>query len=284
MKRIILIVLSLWCVVIAASAKLPVQVKKSTAFLFLRDSNRVLIPSGTGFFIQVNAQQNNDTVRFGYLVTSKHALRMMNGTLSESLYVRIDRKDGLSDTLLVPLTVNGVRRYAVHTDSTVDLAVLPAFPDAARYDFLFTPYAMIAPEDFVNRFGIVEGDEVFYTGMLASQPGVLKNAPAVRTATFLQFSDEKYRTLAGWTEGYLLDASFTPGMSGAPLYYYAPADSISGRPSATFLLAGIVSGAFPNNTTNGQFLIVTPAYKLFEVLNQPFLTEERNKEFLKLRK
>lgn len=283
MNRIVPILLLCFLVMLSASAKLPVQVKKSTAFLFLRDSGRTLVPSGTGFFLQVNAQQNSDTVRFGYLVTSKHALRIGNGPLADTLYLRIDRKDGLCDTLLVPLKANGVPRYAVHTDSTVDLAVIPAFPDAARYDFLFTPYSMIAPADIVKRLGLVEGDEVFYTGMITSQTGILRNTPAVRTAKFLQFSDEKFRTAAGWMEGLLLDSPFAEGMSGAPLYYYASADSSSGRISTTFLLTGIISGPFPNEK-NAAFLMATPAYKLLEVLNQPFLTEERNKEFQKVKK
>ncbi|MFZ4620059.1 MAG: hypothetical protein ACOYNS_05850 [Bacteroidota bacterium] len=276
----------LFCVSLPLFAlKVPLQVKRSVAFIFAKDSTNRLTPTGTGFFVLLNAQQNGDTANFGYLVTSKSSFMRQNGSFYDSLYLRINRKDGYSDTLIIPMIQNGSPRYFVHQDSTVDLAMVPAYPDMNRYDFLFTPVSMVAPIDFLKKESIAEGDELFSTGMLNSQIGLFKNIPAVRFSRIVQFSEEKYRLGKTFTELYLIDTPFSGGSNGSPLYYYTPAAKDTGNRTVPvkFVLAGIISGHFLN--ANGErtgLTSVVPAYKLTDLMNAPAVAEERNKEFERL--
>ncbi|MBP6673436.1 MAG: hypothetical protein KA247_09820 [Bacteroidetes bacterium] len=282
MKRLSLIVL-VFCIALPMTAmKIPSQVKKSVAFIFVKDSVNRLSPVGTGFFMLLNAQQNGDTANFGYLVTTKSSVRTMNGKYYDSVYIRINRKDGYSDTLIIPLTLNGVPRYFVHPDSTVDLAMVPAYPDAGRYDFLFTPVNMIASVDFLRKEIISEGDEFFSAGMLSSHIGLFKNIPAVRFSRMIQLSEEKYPVLNNYSELFVIDSPFSIGSNGSPLYYYVPATKDSAG-SAKFLLAGVVSGHFPRSLIERTGLTsVVPGYRLTEMMNLPAVAEERDKEFQRL--
>jgi len=163
MKSQYLLLALLLAVSSSLEAKIPFQVKKSVAFIFAKDSSKRLIPQGTGFFVLLKDNQNADTTNFGYLVTTRNAITKQNGLFFDTVYIRINRKDGYSDTLTIPLVQNGMPRYFLHPDSAVDLAMVPAFPDGNRYDFLFTPVGMIAPLDFFKKENITEGDEVKIT-------------------------------------------------------------------------------------------------------------------------
>jgi hypothetical protein len=282
MKLRSLIVL-IFCMALPLFAvKIPSQVKKSVAFIFMKDSTNRLQPSGTGFFMLLNAQQNGDTANFGYLVTSKSSVRTMNGVYLIRSISGSTGRDGYSDTLIIPLTLNGVPRYFVHPDSMVDLAMVPAYPDAGRYDFLFTPVNMIASVDFLKKESISEGDEFFFTGLLSSHIGLFKNIPAVSFSRMIQLSEEKYPVGGSYSELYVIDSPFSSGSNGSPLYYYVPATKDSAV-SAKFLLAGVVSGHFPRSQIERTGLTcIVPGYRLMEMMNLPTVAGEREKEFQRL--
>ncbi len=274
----------------ALAAKIPMQVKKSVVFVFAKDSSSRLSPLGTGFFVLLRTNQNTDTANFGYLVTSKNVLKRIDGSFYDTVYIRINRKEGYSDTLIIPLVQKGVRRYFLHPDSTVDLAVIPAYPDLNRYDLLFIPFGMIAQMDFFKKENLGEGDEVFHIGMLSAHIGMFKNIPIVRFGKVAQLSEEKYMLGKSYTELFLVETAITPGSMGSPLYYYAPAskDTGSGTLPAKFFLTGIISGSYgevrPERTKNdtGGLVGVVPAYKLSELLNVPGISQEREKEFTRM--
>lgn len=265
-------------------AKVPIQVKKSVAFIFAKDSNQGLVPQGTGFFVLMRDNQNTDTTNFGYLIMTRSAITKLNGSFFDSIYIRINRKDGYSDTITIPMVQNGAPRYFLHPDSAVDLAMVPAFPDGNRYDFLFTPVGMIAPIDFLKQQDISEGDELFYTGMFDSHLGMFKNIPVVQFGKISQLSEEKYRTENGYTELYLLDVAASVGSNGSPMYYYDEAVKNGDKiiVPAKLLLAGIISGNYGNGNNASGLIGVVPAYKLTELLTTPTVVKEREKEFLRI--
>ncbi len=277
------LIILIFCMALPLFAvKLPSQVKKSVAFIFMKDSTNRLQPSGTGFFVLMNTHLNGDTANFGYLVTSKNSFRTLNSMPVDTVYIRINRRDGFSDTLIIPLRNGGTPRFFVHPDSTVDIAMVPAYPDAGRYDFLFTPVNMIAPVDFLKKESISEGDEFFSTGMLNAHIGIFKNIPTVRFSRMLQLSDEKYQLGDGFSELYVIDEPFSSGSNGSPLYYYVPAPKDTSI-SAKFLLAGVISGHYPRSQTERTGLTaVIPGYRLLEMMNLPAVAAEREKEFLQL--
>jgi hypothetical protein len=264
-------------------AKIPFQVKKSVAFIFAKDSAKRLIPQGTGFFVLLRDNKNSDTTNFGYLVTARSTIAKQNESFFDTVYIRINRKDGYSDTIAIPLVQNGIPRYFLHPDSAVDLAMVPAFPDGNRYDFLFTPVGMIAPIDFLKQESVAEGDEIFYTGLLDTHLGVFRNIPVVRFGKITQLSDEKYLTDKGYTELYLAEIEINDGTNGSPLYYYAPAvkEGEKNAIPAKLLLAGIISGNYGKK--NSGLVSVVPAYKLSELLMIPSAVKEREKEFYRIK-
>ncbi|MCK9409879.1 MAG: hypothetical protein WCX28_02780 [Bacteriovoracaceae bacterium] len=267
------------------SEKYPARVKKSVTFIFSKDSSNRLEVQGTGFFVLLNANQENDTATFGYLVTTKTALKKQNGEFLETLYVRINRKEGYSDTLIVQLNVDSAPRYFIHPDSTVDLAIIPAFPDVNRYDVLYIPSGMIGAVDVFGRENIVEGSEVFSIGMLPSHIGLFKNIPAVRFGRIAQVSDEKYQWDKSFTELYLIETDITQGSTGSPVYYFNEALKDSGGivRSRTLVLCGILVGDYGTGPHASGLARVIPSYKLFDLLNQSAVAGEREKELNRLR-
>ena len=229
------------------------------------------------FFVLLNAKQNNDTINFGYLVTSKATFKKQDGSFLDTVYIRINKREGQSDTLIIPLTQNGAPRYFMHPDSAVDLVVTPAYPDLNRYDFLFIPAGMIAQIDIFKKENLVEGDEVFYTGMLDSHFGIFKNIPIVRFGKIAQLSDEKYSLEKKFTELYLMEMDVAKGSGGSPVYHYANALKDTGNITipTKFFLIGVVSGDYDES----GLARVVPAYKLSELLNIPAAIQERDKEF-----
>lgn len=265
-------------------AKVPLQVKKSLAFIFAKDSIKRLIPQGTGSFILLKDYKDSDTTNFGYLVTTRTAITKQNGSVFDTVYIRINRKDGYSDTLTIPMVQNGTPRYFLHPDSTVNLAMVPAFPDGNRYDFLFTPVGMIAPIDFFKKENVSEGDEVFYTGMYDSHIGSFKNIPAVRFGNIAQLSEEKYLTEFGYTELYLVETAISIGSNGSPLFYYSPAvkEGENTTVPAKLFLVGILSENYGKGNQNNSLVSVVPAYKVTELLTTPAVVKEREKEFTRI--
>lgn len=281
--RIVLFILLL--VLPLSAQRYPSQVKKSASFIFSRDTTNRLAVQGTGFFVLLRTNQGNDSANFGYLVTTKRALQGSNGKYLDTVYIRINRKDGYSDTLLVVLMVNGEARYFPHPDSTVDLALIPAFPDINRFDMLYIPASMIAPADYFARERVTEGMPVFHVGMLEEHLGTFKNIPTIRFGSITQFSDEKYRWNGMLTEFYLMEPGVTHGSAGAPVYHYSEAmkDTAGVLRPARLAVCGIVAGAFRSGARSGEAARVTPSYKLNELLMTPGITAERDKEFVRMR-
>ena len=270
------------------SAKIPPQVKKSVAFIFTKDSTNHLSPVGTGFFVLMKANSNTDTVNFGYLVTAKNVLLNSSGMFFDTVYIRLNRKDGYSDTLNIPLTQNGIRRFFLHPDSSINLAVIPAYPDLNRYDFLFLPAGMIAPIDFFKQENLAEGDELFHIGMYEDHIGMFKNIPVVRFGKIAQLSEEKYAWGNGFTELYLVETQITKGSAGSPLYYYTAAVKDSGGSSvpAKLFLAGIISGNYGGSHSQTEYndlIAVVPAFSLNELFNSPTVMKERENELARIK-
>ncbi|NUN69706.1 MAG: hypothetical protein HUU02_08350 [Bacteroidetes bacterium] len=268
-----------------SAEKYPSQVKKSVTFLFAKDTSGRLTVQGTGFFVLMKADQGPDTATFGYLVTTRTALQRTGGSMLDSVYLRINRKDGSSDTLLVLLRVNGEPRFFPHPDSTVDLVVVPAFPDLNRYDLLYTPASMIVTSEYFARERVTEGTPLFHVGMLEEQLGTFRNIPAVRFGTIVQFSEEKYRWNGMMSEFYVMEPGTSAGSNGAPVFHYveAAADTSGAPRPARLALCGIIAGPFGNTHSGRSAVRVTPSQKLNELLLSPAVSGERDKEFIRLR-
>jgi hypothetical protein len=139
----------------AMAAAPPAEIAKTVTFIFLDDDagnprtlNGGPVPNGTGFFVVV--ENANGPGIYGYLVTAKHVLKDERGNYFRRVFVRVNNKRQSSDFIGLDLAPSGGQQNIfVHTDPSVDIAVIPALPDQNVFDFLAVPNAMIkSKEDF----------------------------------------------------------------------------------------------------------------------------------------
>jgi hypothetical protein len=191
MQRIIrvLIIMLLAALTVRSSsaATIPPDIKKVVTFIFLADQQGNLLrdarsnspqPYGTGFFVIVKNPKGPG--EYGYLVTAKHVLKAPDGTDLARIFVRLDKLQGDADFVPLDLFRNGASAVYTHPDSTVDIAVIPAYPSDTVFAFKAIPDDMLSDKASFKDFNIAEGTEVFFTGLFVSHYGDHHNDPIVR--------------------------------------------------------------------------------------------------------
>jgi hypothetical protein len=198
MKKLIvsLVAVAVYCVS-ARAAPLPPDVLKTVTFIFLadaagniaRDSENKPVPWGTGFFIGIKL--GDGTYMKGYLVTAKHVTKDKEGHDLKRVYVRMNSKEG--DPVLEPLdlSLNNVSTVYTHSDSTVDLAVIPVVPNEKTIDFKMIGEDLLTTKESINQLKIGEGSDVFFVGLFTSFYGQHKNFPIARFGRVAMMSGEK---------------------------------------------------------------------------------------------
>jgi hypothetical protein len=260
------------------------EVKKSVSFIFIPDGENKLRPNGTGFFVGVKNEENENIFNV-YFVTAKHVLQDGSGNYLTEVVLRLNKKDDSSQT--IKITLKEVKIFE-HKDKEVDIALFNCLPDQNVFDFKFIPNGLIADKDVVLKNDISEGDEVFFAGLFTSHIGQNKNQPIIRFGRVALISDEKIE----WKENnkpatmkdlYLLECQSFGGNSGSPVFFQLNPLRKPGQISlggAQIFLAGVMSGSFLHGnhvqiTDTVQNLVsmqnigiaaVTPAYKLHEIL------------------
>jgi Trypsin-like peptidase domain len=291
----------------ARAAPLPPDVLKVVTFIFradavgsvARDASGKPIPWGTGFFVGIKI--GDGTRMSGYLVTAKHVLKDEQGNDLKRVYVRLNAKDGDPVFASLDLFENNVSRVYTHTDSTVDLAVVPVAPDEQTTDFKMMFDELITTKESFKELKIGEGSDVFFVGLFTSFYGQHKNLPIARFGRVAMVSGEK----VPWKDGpnspeqeadlYLLETQSYGGNSGSPVFFYLGPDRLPGQlyMGAEIKLAGVMRGTFlngspiqfqqsptamiPFSTQNIGIAAVTPSYLLREILYSEPLIKLREK-------
>lgn len=195
----------------------------------------------------------------------------------------MNTRDSLSQKVVFSLNAEDPNKNIfVHKDSTVDIAVIPWFPNQEEFDF------KIIPEDYFKNKSdfnnITEGTEVFFTGMFTPYLGDRRMYPIVRFGRVALVTDEKIQ----WdnnekTKLYLIESASYGGNSGSPVFYYLGASRGDGNlyaGSPVIKLMGIMKGFFNNITpiqvintqsipvsiSNVGIAAVTPSFYLNEIL------------------
>ncbi len=271
---------------------IPPEIKSVVCFVFI-EKDAKLVPNGTAFFIAIK-NPSKPTLSNGYLVTARHVL-YKPGTKEflDKVYVRLNKKDGGSEVNIIPIQTKGSNQTVfLHSDTSVDLAVIPFFPDQTKYDFKFLPEKLITTKDDYTNLKIREGSDVFFTGLFAPFIGAEKNYPVVRFGRVALVTDEKIDWMGTLMTLYLIEAGSYGGNSGAPVFFYLgsdrePGSLIVGPP--VLKLAGIMQGTFldaqeikivntkttPVSQSNMGIAAVIPAYKLHELLFSAELRQQR---------
>ncbi len=283
----------------ASAETIPQDVKKVVTFIFpadaqgnlMRDEKNNPIPYGTGFFVSVKSEGGKGL--YGYLVTAKHVLKDPRGNDFSRIYLRLNKRQGDTEFIPLDLVQSGQRVVYTHTDPSVDIAVLPAWPLDTIFDFKVIPEDMLSTKATFAEFNIAEGSDVFFVGLFTTYYGEHKNNPIVRFGRVAMFPDDPI----GWVDYqgqpkqhaqlYLVETQSYGGNSGSPVFFLLGADR---SPKAGYLLgsslikfAGVMRGRF-NDTNPSLGLVenptastpitlpsigiaaVTPSYFLHEIL------------------
>jgi hypothetical protein len=172
---IILLVTSLLKGAVAIAETTPTEVKKVVTFIFPADAQGNLmrdpktnnpIPYGTGFFVGVKSDDGNGF--YGYLVTAKHVVKDFQGKDFNRIYLRLNKQQGDAEFVALDLSQSDLRVVYTHTDPSVDIAVVPALPPQAIYDFKVIPEDMISTKATFDEFNIAEGSDIFFTGLFTN--------------------------------------------------------------------------------------------------------------------
>lgn len=274
--------------------RIPAEVKQVVGFVFVQPEPGKLVANGTGFFVGVKDAQE-PTRSYVYFVTAKHVLTQgAGGAFFPEVFLRLNKKDGKTSELArVPLAAAGpTKNVFVHSDGSVDIAVIPAVPDEKTIDFKFLDEDLVTTKTGFSELKIAEGSGVFFTGLFTPYVGAQRNYPIVRFGTVALVTDEKINWGGAMMDLYLMETASYGGNSGSPVFFYLgsdrePGSIIVGPP--LLKLAGVMMGAFQDvrpvrvieqssttvSTSNMGIAAVVPAYKLHEILFGPELTKQR---------
>lgn len=280
MRKFLIIITFLLSNVLIAQA-IPTEIKKVIGFIYAKNDKGKIAPDGTGFFVGVSDSISKKTAV--YFVTAKHVLKNQNSFL-DTIYVRLNRRDSLSETRSLPLSTTGkTKNVFTHNDETVDIAVIPVRPDPTIFDYLTLPTEMLTNKKSFKELNIREGSDVFFTGMFTPFLGNKKIFPIVRFGRVALITDEKIPWGNEMTDLYLIESSSYGGNSGSPVFFYLGTDRgdggiVIGQPQLK--LAGIMKGYFGENSPikiietqktpvsdrNLGIAAVVPSYFLEEIL------------------
>ncbi|NJM52592.1 MAG: hypothetical protein HC846_03855, partial [Blastocatellia bacterium] len=145
---------------------IPIEVKKSVAFIYTFEEKKNLSKGGTGFFIGEQNSQNPDQYSVS-LVTAKHVIQTDDAkSFLPEISLRLNTIDGGSNMFKVALNLVGNdKNVFLHEDPTVDLAVITILPDKEKYDFSFLESELLTTKEDFEKLNISEGSDVFFTGL-----------------------------------------------------------------------------------------------------------------------
>lgn len=275
------------------SVPIPPQVKSVVSFIFIKDKGGKPVPYGTAFFVGVK-NPSDSNVYSCYLVTAKHVLYEPNTTVFlDKVFVRLNKKKGGSEYVNIPIKAEGDNRTVfTHSDTSVDIAVIPFLPNQERYDFKFITDDMITTKEAYKELNIREGSDIFFTGLFTPYTGDEKNYPVVRFGRVALVTDEKINWQGKRMDLYLIEAGSYGGNSGSPVFFYLGSDRMPGGlvlGQPVLKLAGVMQGTFldaheievvetkkvPIALSSMGIAAVVPGYKLHEILFSDELKKHR---------
>jgi hypothetical protein len=216
--------------------------------------------------------------------------------------LNINNKNSGSEFLAANLLTDGLNQNLfVHSDPTVDIAVIPAWPDETKFDFRAVPMDMIKTKEAFKQTTIAPGSDVFFAGLFVPHVGDKVNTPIIRFGRVAMLPDDRIRWQTDpnkapeLVELYLLETMSFGGNSGSPVFFSQGADR---QPGSIFLgppeitLAGVMSGSF-NEPRPGNFIqtpnavlpvfaqnigiaAVVPSHLLRDILYSPKLKQLRD--------
>lgn len=265
-----------------------IEIKKSVSFIFIKNKEQELIANGTGFFVGV-LKENDHSLYSVYFVTAKHVLTNKKGDYYDSIFLRLNLKEG--DSEYIEIKLKQVELFT-HEDENVDLVLFNCLPNQEKFDFKFIPDQLFTNSEIVATNGISEGDDMFFSGLFTSHIGQKRNQPIVRFGKVALMPEEKIE----WNDPpklmdlYLMECQSFGGNSGSPVFFHLSPFRRPGIIAGTkILLAGVMTGCYldygriqfleaitlPHSAQNVGIAAVTPSDKLYDILYSEKLIEKR---------
>jgi hypothetical protein len=246
---------------------------------------------GTGFLAAVATEGLQRNFWFPYIVTNRHVIEQGNTT------VRLATKAGEKEIIETE-----ERDWIFHPDGD-DLAVhlISVDPKNLRFHVVRRNEFLLRHDSM--RLGVGPGDDVFVVGRFINHEGRQTNSPTARFGCIGQMPIEPIRVNGFNQECYLVEARSIGGYSGSPVFWHVPfaggvhGSGLNTQPWGPFLLgvelgyifdwtpvcnaAGEPINKFSPDAqqvqVNSGMMIVVPAWKLTELLNEDSILEKRKK-------
>jgi hypothetical protein len=210
------------------------------------------VPLGTGFFVDYPDLRLGANQKFSYLVTAKHVLQDVDGTLLPSISIRLNLKSPVGDSDLgfiedIPVTdAHGNLLWFQSEDRVEDVAVLPLFPDEDEFDFTTISAKTFLNDRALNSGVVAEGDDLYFIGLMEQYYGTKRNYPLLRRGTLALLTDESIETPSGRQTFFLAELESWPGNSGSPVFLPAGRRDRSPAAGSPLSFLGMIVGSFLN--------------------------------------
>jgi hypothetical protein len=279
------------------TVRIPDEVLKCVAFIgevTHRDEQGNVFGDlcATGFFVSVRSPRFPE-LRHVYFVTAKHVAEDLKDRIP---YILVNTTSG-GQTHIYHY---GPRWFFHSTDPTADVAVLQIGEQSNTDHLAVLTKDFVTTEDIANREWVDIGDEVFVTGLFTPAPGQKRNMPLVRHGNIAMIPSEQIQTELGFSDVYLVEGRSIGGLSGSPVFVRrtetfklrVPPDNRLTEVNCPgpFKLLGLMQGHWDikesemnkalvqHDRTHGVNMgiaIVTPAVKIWDILNQPGMVKIR---------
>lgn len=263
-------------------------VRKCVCFIgYTKDGVRRV--GGTAFFVAFDGD-------FRLIVTAQHVI---NG-------IRAAAPDG-SVVLFVNHKTLGIREvhtspddWLTHpTEPSVDAVVCRQVAPVGEWDHTAIPLQMFIGDEFVRRFDLGVGDELYFPGLFIPHHGRKLLRPIVRQGTIAAMPEEPVSTRMGLIDAYLAEVRSIGGLSGSPVFVYKdlwrvpvnlpeseleaytnemPAESFLGLVHGHFDAKGLLSEPLDIEAVNMGVSIIVPSQLIREVIEQPEIQNMRTPE------
>lgn len=173
------------------------------------DANRGERVGGSGFLFGMPMADERGT--FVYAVSNWHVVKT-------NPVIRLNTKDGKFDAL--PLTVD---QWYRHPDGETDLAVAPIdFALQSNYRLLVINHTHLLSRDWISKFSVGIGDDLFVVGRFVDHDGIQRNQPTVRFGAIAQMPGDPIETKMGRQDAFLAELRSISGYSGSPVFALIP--------------------------------------------------------------
>jgi hypothetical protein len=103
-----------------------------------------------------------------------------------------------------------------HNQAT-DVVAIPFAPDNKVFDVVGIPISLFVDDDLMKKEKVIEGDSLYFVGLMPQYYGDHKNYPLLRKGSLALLTDEPIDTPTGRQHVYLADMPSWPGNSGSPV-------------------------------------------------------------------